>query len=124
MLDADAAACPCGRQLQQVVAIKGKQSDYLETPDGRVLSTVMSHAMDDATGVVMSQCIQDAPAHITVKVIVDESYSDASERALEAGLRKRLGDDMALDIVTVDQLEKSRSGKTPFIVSRIGNEYR
>jgi phenylacetate-CoA ligase len=103
-----------------VRAIAGKQTDYLETPDGRVLSTVMSHSIDDAKGVVMSQCIQDSLDHIVVNVITDNNYTRDSEIALVDGLRKRLGHEIKLDIERVDQLEKSRGGKTPFIISKIG----
>lgn len=115
------AACPCGRQLRAVRAIAGKQTDYLETPDGRVLSAVMSHAVDEARGVVMSQCIQDAADHIVVKVVADEAYTASSEEALIRGLRKRLGSAIDLAIVRVDELERRPGGKTPFIISKIGN---
>ena len=114
------AACPCGRQLRTVRAIAGKQTDYLETPDGRVLSTVMSHSIDEAKGVVMSQCIQDSLDHLVVNIITDDTYTRDSEIALVEGLRKRLGHEIALDIERVDQLEKSRGGKTQFIISKIG----
>ena len=114
-------ACPCGRQLRPVRAIAGKQTDYLETPDGRVLSAVMSHSIDEAKGVVMSQCIQDSLDHIVVNIITDDTYTRHSEIALVNGLRKRLGHEITLDIERVDRLEKSRGGKTPFIVSKIGN---
>jgi phenylacetate-CoA ligase len=115
------ADCPCGRQLRRVRSIAGKHTDYLETPDGRVLSAVMSHAIDAAGGVVMSQCVQDALDHIVVNVVADDSYSAASQQALIRGLRRRLGPAVALDVVRVDQLEKRPGGKTPFLVSKIGN---
>lgn len=121
--DPDAAGCPCGRSLPAVARIVGKQSDYLKTPGGRVLGTVMSHAIDEAAGVVMSQCVQEAVDRITVRVVADDTYDAVSEAALVAGLRKRLGDRIRLDVVRVDRLEKSRLGKTPFIISRIGCDY-
>ncbi len=123
-VDPTAAACPCGRRLPAVRKILGKQADYLKLPDGRVLGAVMSHSIDEAAGVVMSQCVQEAVDRITVRVVTDDTYDAASEIALEAGLRKRLGDQVALDITRVDRLEKSKRGKTPFIISRIGCEYR
>lgn len=124
VLDRNQVPCPCGRHLRTVKKIIGKQADYLKTPDGRVLGAVMSHAIDEARGVVMSQCVQESIDRITVRVVVDDTYDDESEVALERGLRKRLGDEIALEISRVDQLEKSKLGKTPFIVSRIGCEYR
>ncbi len=115
--------CGCGFPFGTVKEILGKQNDYLETPDGRVLSAVMSHSIDNAKGVVMSQCVQDAIDHINVNIITDDSYNENSRIELEKGLRKRIGNEIKLDFIIVEQLEKTRGGKTPFIVSRIGREY-
>ncbi len=114
--------CSCGREFQEIKEVKGKQTDYLETPDGRVLSTVMSHAIDNAKGVVMSQCIQDSIDNIEVLIVVDSSYDSDSEKELEFGLRKRVGDEIKLNIRKVNQLEKNSGGKSPFIISRIGHK--
>lgn len=115
--------CQCGRPFDYVQEIIGKQCDYIETPDGRFLGAVMSHSIDNARGVIVSQCVQEALNNITVHLVVDSTYDHESQVALEAGLRKRLGDDIHIDFRIVSQLEKSRSGKTPFILSRIGHEY-
>ena len=122
-LDRSQAFCPCGRNLRTVMKIIGKQADYLKTPDGRVLGAVMSHSIDEAKGVVMSQCIQESIDRITINVVTDDTYDQDSEIALRKGLRKRLGDEVKLDISKVERLEKSKLGKTPFIISRIGCEY-
>ncbi len=121
--DAEPKTCACGRHFRNIEKILGKQCDYLETVDGRLLGAVMSHSADNAKGVVMSQCVQDAKDHITIRMITDAAFDDASLAAFEAGLRKRLGDKMKIDFQKADQLEKSRGGKTPFILSKIGNEY-
>ena len=83
----------------------------------------MSHSIDKAAGVLLSQCIQDSINSLTVNIITDNSYNMASESALLEGLRKRVGSAMHITIRTVDQLEKNPSGKTPFIVSRIGHKF-
>ena len=83
----------------------------------------MSHSIDQAKGVVCSQIVQNKINEIVVNVIVDENYNDLSQSELEKGLRKRLGKEMKIEFQKVDQLEKRSSGKTPFIISKIGNEY-
>ncbi len=115
--------CPCGRSFPIIKEIIGKQCDYIETPDGRLLGAVMSHSMDHARGVKISQCVQDARDHVYVNLVVDNSYNDESQQALERDLRKRLGQEMTIDIRIVPQLEKRPGGKTPFILSKIGHHY-
>ena len=115
--------CSCGRHFQIVKKIIGKQCDYIETPDGRFLGSVMSHSIDNAKGVVCSQCLQNVLDQIDINIVVDETYNEDSRIALEKGLRKRLGNKIKLIFKIVPQLGKSRSGKTPFIISKIGNKY-
>ncbi|MFZ5568884.1 MAG: phenylacetate--CoA ligase family protein [Thermodesulfobacteriota bacterium] len=123
ILDKDPAVCRCGRHFRKIKAIVGRQNDYIVTPDGRYLGNVLEHSVDGAKGVMLSQCVQDAVDHIYLNLIVDGSYSEDSKKALEAGLRKRLGNEIKIDYKLVAQLERRNSGKTPFIVSKIGHEY-
>ncbi|RJP76711.1 MAG: phenylacetate--CoA ligase family protein [Candidatus Zixiibacteriota bacterium] len=119
-----ASRCSCGRPYGVVREILGKQCDYLETPDGRLLGAVMSHSIDRGRGVVTSQCVQDAVDHLYVNLVVDASFTGESQQALERDLRKRLGGEMRVDFRLVTELEKRPGGKTPFILSKIGREYR
>jgi phenylacetate-CoA ligase len=124
ILNANQHECSCGRPLPVINAILGKQCDYIETPDGRLLGAVMSHSIDNATGVVMSQCVQEARDHLYVNLVVDDRFSDDSRAALERDLRKRLGKELKIEFRLVPQLEKRPGGKTPFILSKIGNIYQ
>lgn len=115
--------CPCGRHFRGVKEIIGRQNDYLETPDGRFIGNVLEHSVDNARGVMLSQCVQDAVDHIYVNLIIDETYNEDSTKEFEMGLRQRLGGDIKIDFKVVDHLERNKSGKTPFIMSKIGHEY-
>ncbi len=122
-LDDVSKKCRCGRNFRMVKEIIGKQCDYIETPDGRFLGSVMSHSIDNAKGVICSQCIQNAIDRIDINLIIDDSFNESSRIALEKGLKKRLGNNIELNFKFVSQLEKKASGKTPFIISKIGNRY-
>lgn len=123
ILDDASKKCECGRNFRMVKEIIGKQGDYIETPDGRFLGSVMSHSIDNANGVICSQCIQNAIDRIDINLVVDDSFNESSLIALEKGLKKRLGNGIELNFKFVSQLEKKASGKTPFIISKIGNKY-
>lgn len=123
VLDTENQECPCGCNFRRLKEIVGRQNDYLELPDGRFLGNVLEHAVDNAKGVKLSQCIQDEIGHIYINMIVDDTFSKESVKAFELGLRKRLGNDIKIDFRVVNQLEKSKSGKTPFLISKIGHNY-
>jgi phenylacetate-CoA ligase len=113
----------CGRPFRVVKEILGKSCDYIQTADGRILGAVMSHSIDNAKGVVCSQIIQEEIESLKVKIITDNKFDEKSQNELEKGLRKRLGNEMKIQFEKVNALEKRPSGKTPFILSRIGNKY-
>lgn len=120
----DIDICSCGRPFPVIKDIQGKACDYLETPDGRFLGAVMSHSIDKAKGVVCSQCVQHRIDEIEVNIITDRSFDSYSETELIFGLRKRVGTEVKIKINRVDKLEKRPSGKTPFIISHLGNKFR
>jgi len=119
----DSRKCKCKRNFRIVKTLSGKSCDHIKTPDGRFLGSVMSHSIDRAKGVVASQCIQDKIDHISVNLIIDHDFNENSLDNLIIGLRKRLGNQIKIDFNYVKELEKRKSGKTPFIISKIGNLY-
>ena len=122
-VEMEKSKCNCKRNFRIVKEIVGKQCDYIETPAGKILGAVMSHSIDNAKGVIVSQCIQDSKNHLVIKLVIDKFYNEISEKKLEADLRKRIGNKMKIDFEMVTQLEKNMGGKTPFIISKIGNKY-
>ncbi len=115
--------CNCGNRFKTVKEIIGRQNDYIETPDGRMIGNVLEHAADHSKGVNLSQCVQDAIDHIYVNLIIDETYTVDSANAFKEGLHQRLGNEIKIDFKIVTELEKNKSGKTPFIMSKIEHEY-
>jgi len=122
-IDNENIFCKCGRHLKVIKRIIGRQNDYIETPDGRLIGNVLEHAADHSKGVILSQCVQDAIDHIYVNLIIDDTYTEDSANAFKKGLHQRLGDKIKIDFKIVTELEKNKSGKTPFIMSKIGHEY-
>jgi phenylacetate-CoA ligase len=123
MIDHENQDCGCGRKFKIINQIIGRQNDFIETPDGRYIGNVLEHAVDDAQGIMLSQCVQEAVDRMYVNMIIDNTFSEGSTVAFENGLRKRIGDDIRIEFKVVSELERNKSGKTPFIISRIGHNY-
>jgi phenylacetate-CoA ligase len=114
--------CRCGRSLRVVAQIEGRADDFILTPDGRSLKDV-EEPMDHAVGVAASQLVQDAPDHVYVNVLPGPDFVPASLETVAEKLREQLGPGLRFEFRTVEQLERrpGGSGKTPFVISRIGN---
>lgn len=115
--------CDCGIAFRKIKRIIGRQNDFIKTPDGRVLGNVLEHAIDRAKGVVSSQCVQDKIDHVYLNLIVEKDFNESSFDLIREDLQKRIGTSIGVDFKIVQELEKSKSGKTPFVLSKIGNSY-
>lgn len=123
VMNDDNSTCECGMSFKTISQITGRQNDYIETPDGRFLGNVLEHAVDKAKGVMLSQCVQDSIDHIYINIICDNTFDHDSIVAFETGLRERLGNEIKIEFKIVQHLERNQSGKTPFILSKIGHHY-
>lgn len=114
--------CRCGRTLRVVEEIEGRADDFVVTPDGRALKDI-EEPMDHAVGVAASQFVQDEPDHLYVNVLPGPDYLPESLLQVEERLREQLGPGMRIEFRVVEQLERrsGASGKTPFVISKIGN---
>lgn len=108
--------------FRQVEAIEGRMDDCILLPDGRKIYFAEG-AVGYAKGVIAAQYIQDQPGHLTINLIVDETFNEDQYPMIEKGLVKRIGDSLKINFQIVDELEKKQSGKVPFIINRIIAEY-
>ena len=95
-------ACSCGRTFPTVQAVLGRDTDIVITPEGRMLSALYV-ALDRTPGILHGQVIQDAPDHLSVRVVYDGLTGITLDEQLTRNLRDFVGDTMRIDIVRVGQ---------------------
>jgi len=110
--------CPCGNPGRVVESIDGRIEDYVLTAQG-VRVGRLDHIVKDMVNVRECQIVQEEKGAIQFRVVRGNSYSKRDEEKLRAESAKRLGDDMRIDIVYVDALERTDRGKLRFVVSRL-----
>lgn len=113
--------CACGRGLPRLKKLYGRSSDFLYTPDGRMLSgiSIMDHFAIDIPGVWQVQLVQDALDHLLVKIVRTEKFGELSLRKLALTVPEFFGNAMRYDVEYVDQLPMTARGKYQFAVSKI-----
>ncbi len=97
--------------------VLGRDSDILISPDG-VRLTGIDHFQRDVAHVVRIQVIQEALDDVRVLVLPDEGYSARDTDQLLHNIRTKLPASMRVDIRSVDALERTALGKTPFVIHR------
>lgn len=117
-----APACPCGRGFRTIQAIEGRKEDYIRTPDGRSIN-LFEEPMSAGVGIAASQYVQDAPDRMYVNIVPGADFDPRCLAEVERELRRRVGSAMGIEFRTVRELERrpGESGKTPFLISRIGH---
>lgn len=112
-------ACPCERPGDSFLALDGRVEDYVVTPDGRRIGR-MDHVFKDDLRVAEAQFLQETPRELVLRFVPRAGFDDAAARRLEAAIRARVGDEIALVLQPVEQLPREAGGKLRAVVSRVG----
>lgn len=108
--------CSCGRSLSLLKCIEGRIEDSIVTADGRVLVIPI---FKEINNVAESQIIQESQNRLKVRVVKERGYSDKDSRKIIDFLADRVGRNMKIEIEFTESIERTKSGKFRFIVSRL-----
>jgi len=105
-------SCGCGWHFPSVERIDGRTADFVWSPErGRINLGNLSNATKGVPGIVAFRVLQHEPNAITVEVQADGAFDAAAMTAFEIELRKRTGEQMAINIAQRDRLNRKASGK-------------
>jgi len=110
--------CGCGRPGRIVASIEGRAEDNVELPNGARICR-FDHIFRGQVNVRAAQIHQRKVGAIDVFIVKNEAYSQADEADILHGFRMRVGKNTAIRLHYVDQIEKTASGKTRFVISEV-----
>ncbi|HET7451546.1 MAG TPA: AMP-binding protein [Thermoanaerobaculia bacterium] len=108
-----AGGCACGRRLPVFAAIEGRSNDLLIAPDGRRVFWV--NPVFYGLPVREAQVVQQAPDAIRVRVVAAPGFGGSARRAIEEGLRLRLGS-VRVAVEECDAIPRGPNGKFRAVV--------
>lgn len=112
--------CSCGRNSRVVENLIGRKDDFIVTPDLKYIF-LGEGAISYSKNVIFSQYVQESIDELRINLVVDRDFNKDEFSMIELGLRERFGNSMKFIFNIVEELEKTKSGKTKFIISKIGN---
>lgn len=109
--------CPCGRAFPAIERIEGRRDDVLITPEGRLVGRLdpIFKAVDSF---FETRIIQTSPTHIRVETVPSATYDPADVEVVRTELQRRVGPSMVIEIVTVEELPRTASGKLRAVVNQ------
>jgi phenylacetate-CoA ligase len=110
-------SCSCGRPGRIVARIDGRQEDFIVLANGARIGR-MDHVFKDLVRIREAQIYQERPGALVVRIVKGSGYSPDDERGLLGELRKRVGAQCEIAVVYCTELERSRTGKLRFVVSK------
>ncbi|MDD3352544.1 phenylacetate--CoA ligase family protein [Zoogloea sp.] len=113
-------ACACGRGLPVLSEIQGRSTDFLIAADGTVMhGLALIYVLRDIAGVASFKIVQESLGLTTVYVVPGPAFLAEDVDRIQAGLKRRLGEQVVIDVRLVDMLPAEASGKFRYVVSRV-----
>jgi len=124
MAIASESACSCGRTWPLIKEIAGRTSDFIITPEKKVVSGIsLTDFFAAIPGIIQVQIIQDNIDHIVFKIVTSRDYTNESVRQLKMIEHRFFGESMQVDYDYVDNIQLGLRGKFCFVKSKIAHEY-
>jgi phenylacetate-CoA ligase len=119
-------SCDCGQSFPVINKIEGRQTDYLVSADGRMISgTFAAAALWPLPNLLYSQIIQRELGRVEVRIVKGSAYRDPENtQSVLAALRARLGEGMQIELCfcQLEELERNPVGKIRQCFNRLSPE--
>jgi phenylacetate-CoA ligase len=113
--------CACGRGLPLLERVEGRDADYVVTPAGSLISgiSLTENFAVLVDGAAQVQLVQEEVTFLRVRMVADESFTDASRRQIAKLVTDTFGPTMRHEVELVDAIPQEPSGKYRFCVSKV-----
>ena len=113
--------CPCGRGLPLMEMAAGRVTDFLTTPDGKIISgaSLTIFLIANTPGLAQAQFYQERKDEIVLRLVKGEKFTDESLKFLQTEIPKFFGPSVRYELQFVDEITVEASGKYRFSISKL-----
>jgi phenylacetate-CoA ligase len=112
--------CSCGRPFPLLERVWGRSSDFIATPEGKLIHSVFfTHLFYDIPQVTLFQVNQKDLADVDVYIVLKAGVSEYPKTLLNERLRAAFGPLVQFTTKVVPTIERPQSGKHRFTVSSV-----
>jgi phenylacetate-CoA ligase len=116
----DDRLCECGRGLPMLREIQGRTTDFVVARDGTVMhGLALVYVVRDLPGVAKFKIVQESVDRTTVRLVAGPEFDPAVVERIKAGMARRLGAGVAIDVEVVDDIPPEASGKYRYVTSKV-----
>ncbi len=114
----------CKRGLEMLDSILGRTHDYILLQDGNLLAAVniasVFNEISSRIHIRHYQVVQEKEGELDVLVVEDKGYTESDSDIIAVSLREYIGEVMAINVKSVDEIPLTESGKRRSVVSKLG----
>lgn len=112
----EGAKCACGSCFPLVEKIEGRSTDYILSPThGKVNLGNISNSTKGVEGIIQFQVIQQELDNVQVLVVASAEFTDKEKANFKEALAERFGPQLEVNLQTVSEIPKEKSGKFRFV---------
>lgn len=112
--------CKCGRGLPVLAEIQGRSSDFVVASDGTVMhGLALIYVLREISGIKSFKVVQENLKQTNIYIVTEEGFDPSNTGRIINGFKNRLGDDVTINIEYVNEIEREKSGKFRYIVSKV-----
>jgi phenylacetate-CoA ligase len=115
--------CPCGRGLPLIGRIEGRTTDVFRLANGDVIPGVAltNRLLQVCPALKKTQVIQETVEDFRVRYVLGPGFDSSQLEFLTTKLRKFFPEQVSFTFEQVADIERERSGKTRFCISRVAD---
>jgi phenylacetate-CoA ligase len=115
--------CACGRTLPLLEKIEGRKSDFIVTPDGRVMhGLALIYVLRKVVGVEQFRITQKSVNEFHLELVTSTDFRRESELAIRDEFQQRLRAPVNVHIHYSSTMPVGKNGKFRYVVSEVGKE--
>jgi len=117
-------ACRCGRGLPCLRTVEGRQTDFLVTPEGRVMHALAAiYVLRELPGVREFQLVQERLDQVRVTLVPDQGFEGETSDRVVAGLGRLLGGGISVEVAIAPEIPRAASGKHRYVISKVADQH-
>ena len=113
-------SCPCGRGLEMLSKIEGRDTDIITTPNGnRLIVHFFTGIFEYYQSIDTFKVTQEKPGEIIVELVINADFKEEHWAALKNEILEKGDPDLRIHLKLVNEIPLEKSNKRRFVISKL-----
>jgi phenylacetate-CoA ligase len=113
-------SCSCGRGLEMLTRIEGRDTDVILTPNGnRLIVHFFTGIFEYYQSIDTFKVIQEKPGEITIEIVPRHGFQDAHWEQIKDEILQKGDPDLKIELKVLKDIPLEKSNKRRFVVSKM-----